>query len=104
MNMSRGSWQVTHPVFFSPQEEPQKVRAAACLQSMSALDGEVCDYLTKRGAAKVLEAMVQPVPAASPTMKTAAARTSHVSVPLCPAQHRCHRNHSIGEKETRALP
>ena len=33
--------------------------AAACLQSMSALDGEVCDYLTGHGVAEVMAAIVQ---------------------------------------------
>ena len=33
--------------------------AAACLQNMSALDGEVCDYLTGHGVPEVMAAIVQ---------------------------------------------
>lgn len=38
---------------------PNNLYAGACLQNMTAVDGDACDYLSKHDAAPVLEAMLQ---------------------------------------------
>ena len=37
---------------------PSNMYAVACLQNITSLDGESCDYLQKHGAAPILEAML----------------------------------------------
>ena len=36
-----------------------KLYAAACLQNMTSIDADVCDFLNQHGAAKVLESLLQ---------------------------------------------
>ena len=38
---------------------PTKLYAAACLQNMTSVDGDVCDFLNGQGGAKQLEAMLR---------------------------------------------